>query len=188
MGKAKEDYSYHRAHQHHRTVARNLSVGELYVYARGGAWHSNLTKIPLIYIVSCFNLEGLGALFRGLSPPKLPVATGLQHDRLCAEKTGAFLRICKNGGNVEVRNMLWESRGKIIYQSKHRLSHGYCNQSCRRLRCSGASSAWPQNLRSLSHLLIRSWRRGFYSCIKTALRYCWWSYNWLVWLPSKLKI
>jgi len=37
---------------------------------------SNLTKIPLIYSVSYFNLGGLGALFGGLNPPMPPVATG----------------------------------------------------------------------------------------------------------------
>jgi len=47
-----------------------------------GAWHSNLTKIPLVYSVSHFNLGGLGALFGGLSPPKLPVATGLSRPML----------------------------------------------------------------------------------------------------------
>jgi len=36
-----------------------------------------LTKTPLIYSVSHFNLGGLGALFGGKSPPKPPVATGL---------------------------------------------------------------------------------------------------------------
>jgi len=33
----------------------------------GGAWHPNLTKIPLIYSVSCFNLGGLS-----LPSPPLP--------------------------------------------------------------------------------------------------------------------
>jgi len=36
-----------------------------------------LTKTPLIYSVSRFNLVGLGALFGGISPPKPPMATGL---------------------------------------------------------------------------------------------------------------
>jgi len=44
-----------------KTVARKLSIGGIYVCAggfdacAGGTWHSNQTKIPLIY-VSCFNL------------------------------------------------------------------------------------------------------------------------------------
>jgi len=42
-----------------------------------GARHSNLSKIPLTYIAAYFNLEGLRALFGGLSPPKHPVVTGL---------------------------------------------------------------------------------------------------------------
>jgi len=35
-----------------------------------------LTKIPLIYSVSYFNLGGLGAVFGGLSPPKPPRGDG----------------------------------------------------------------------------------------------------------------
>jgi len=35
-----------------------------------------LTKIPLIYSVSYFNLGGLGALFEGLNPPKSPPGDG----------------------------------------------------------------------------------------------------------------
>ena len=65
-----------------RTVARKSTIEGFYVRAGGtrlcmGTWHSNLTKIPLIYSVSCFDLGRLGALFGGLSPPKLLVATGL---------------------------------------------------------------------------------------------------------------
>jgi len=36
-----------------------------------------LTKIPLTYSVSYFNLGGLGALFGGLSPPKPPRGDGI---------------------------------------------------------------------------------------------------------------
>jgi len=43
----------------------------------GVAWHSKNWQNFRWYIVSCFNLGGLGALFGGLSPPKPPVATGL---------------------------------------------------------------------------------------------------------------
>jgi len=35
-----------------------------------GAWHSNLTKIPLICSVSYFNLGGIGALSGGAKPTK----------------------------------------------------------------------------------------------------------------------
>jgi len=61
-----------------RTVARNSSLGGLYVcagrlYVRaGGAWHSNLTKVPLIYNVSYFNFRELGALFGGAEATKSP--------------------------------------------------------------------------------------------------------------------
>jgi len=61
-----------------RTVARKSSIrglyvcaGVLYVHAGGldvcvgWACHSNLTKIPLIYNVSYFNLGGLCGLFGG---------------------------------------------------------------------------------------------------------------------------
>ena len=41
----------------------------------------------------------------------------------CAEKFDASLKICKNEGNVEVRNMLSDSRKKIIDQDKTRLRH-----------------------------------------------------------------
>jgi len=61
-----------------RTLARKSSTGVLCFCAggldvcAGGAWHSNLTKIPLIYNVSYFSLGELDALFGGLSPPKPP--------------------------------------------------------------------------------------------------------------------
>jgi len=35
-----------------------------------------LTKTQLIYSVSCFNLGGLGALFRGKNPPEAPRGDG----------------------------------------------------------------------------------------------------------------
>jgi len=61
--------SYIQLRASNRTVARKLSIGGLYVRA-GGAWHSNLTKIPLIYSVPYFNLGGVGAFFGGISPQK----------------------------------------------------------------------------------------------------------------------
>jgi len=66
-----------------RTVARKFSkgglcssAGGLFVCA-GGLAITKLTKTPLIYSVSRFNLGGLGVLFGGLSPPKPPVAKEL---------------------------------------------------------------------------------------------------------------
>jgi len=62
------------AHKRHKyTESRHwggfyVCAGGLYVRVRG-AWHSNLTKIPLIYSVSCFNLGGL-------SSPKAPCGDG----------------------------------------------------------------------------------------------------------------
>jgi len=60
-----------------RTVARKFSIGGLCVCA-GGIEIIKLTKTPLIYSVSRFNLGALGALFGGLSPPKTPGATVLR--------------------------------------------------------------------------------------------------------------
>jgi len=44
----------------------------------GGLDTIKLTKTPLIYSVSRFNLEGLGALFGGISPPKPPRGDGTE--------------------------------------------------------------------------------------------------------------
>ena len=41
-----------------------------------GIWHSNLTKMPLIYSVWCFNAGGLGVLFFGDKPTKAPHSDG----------------------------------------------------------------------------------------------------------------
>ena len=46
-----------------------------------------------------------------------------QYHQLCAEKFDAFLKLCKNEGNVDVRNMLSGSRKKIVDQNKTRLRH-----------------------------------------------------------------
>ena len=43
-----------------------------FMFVRGGAWHSKLTKIPLTQSASYFNLGGLGALFGGAKPTKAP--------------------------------------------------------------------------------------------------------------------
>jgi len=52
-----------------RTIAKKFSIGGLDII--------KLSKIPLIYSVSHFNLGGLGALFGGgMNPPQPPVATG----------------------------------------------------------------------------------------------------------------
>jgi len=36
----------------------------------------------------------------------------VKEDKFCAEKFDAFLKLCKNEGNVDVRNMLSDSRKK----------------------------------------------------------------------------
>jgi len=63
------------AHQT-RTVATKFSIEGLYVSTGGlcicAGRGSALTKIQLIYSVSCFNLGGLGVLFRGDKTPKAP--------------------------------------------------------------------------------------------------------------------
>jgi len=45
-------------------------------FVRGGLTPQKLTKTPLIYSVSCFNLGVLRALFGGLSPQKPPRGDG----------------------------------------------------------------------------------------------------------------
>jgi len=37
-----------------------------------------------------------------------------KEEKFCAETFDAFLKLCKNEGSVDVRNMLSESRKKII--------------------------------------------------------------------------
>ena len=46
-----------------------------------------------------------------------------KENKFFAEKCDASLQICKNEGNVDVRNMLSDSRKKIIDQDKTRLRH-----------------------------------------------------------------
>ena len=46
-----------------------------------------------------------------------------KEDKFCAETFDAFIKLCKNEGNVDVRNMLSDSRKKIIDQNKARLRH-----------------------------------------------------------------
>jgi len=66
-----------------RTVARKFSIEGFavlrggFALVRGGLDIIKLTKILLIYSVSRFNLGGLKLCLGGLSPPKPPVATGL---------------------------------------------------------------------------------------------------------------
>ena len=60
-----------------RTVAKQVSIGGALRFC-GDLDIIKLTNTPLIYSFSRFNLEGLGALFGGLSrPTPPPVATGL---------------------------------------------------------------------------------------------------------------
>jgi len=46
-----------------------------------------------------------------------------KEDKFCADKFEVFIKLCKNEGNVDVRNMLSDSRKKIIDQNKTRLRH-----------------------------------------------------------------
>jgi len=46
-----------------------------------------------------------------------------KEDTFCADKFDASLKICKNEENVDVRNMLSDSRKNIIDQDKTRLRH-----------------------------------------------------------------
>ena len=64
-------------HNRPRTVARKFSIGRLCGSARGGCVCAGggldiikLTKTPLFYSISRFNLRGLGALFGGAKPTK----------------------------------------------------------------------------------------------------------------------
>ena len=49
--------------------------------------------------------------------------TKAKKDKFCADKFDVFIKHCKNEGNVDVRNMLSDSRKKIIDQTKTRLRH-----------------------------------------------------------------
>jgi len=46
-----------------------------------------------------------------------------KEDKFCANKFDVFIKLCKNEGNVDVRNMIYDSRKKIIDQNKTRLRH-----------------------------------------------------------------
>jgi len=46
-----------------------------------------------------------------------------KEDKFCADKFNMFIKLCKNEGNLDVRNMLSDSRKKIIDQNKTRLRH-----------------------------------------------------------------
>ena len=46
-----------------------------------------------------------------------------KEDKFCTDKFDVFIKLCKNEGNVDVRNMLYDSRKKIIDQNKSRLRH-----------------------------------------------------------------
>ena len=65
---------------HRRTVARQSSIGGLYVCV-GRLDILKFDKNSSDLKCFIFQFGGLGALFGGLSPPKLPVATGLGHRR-----------------------------------------------------------------------------------------------------------
>jgi len=46
-----------------------------------------------------------------------------KEDKFCSDKFDVFITLCKNEGNVDVRNMFSDSRKKIIDQNKTRLRH-----------------------------------------------------------------
>jgi len=46
-----------------------------------------------------------------------------KEDKFCADKFDMFIKLCKNEGNLDVRNMLSDSRKKITDQNKTRLRH-----------------------------------------------------------------
>jgi len=46
-----------------------------------------------------------------------------KEDKFCADKFDMLIKLCKNEGNLDVRNMLSDSRKKIIDQNKTRLRH-----------------------------------------------------------------
>ena len=46
-----------------------------------------------------------------------------KEDKFCADKFDMFIKLCKNEGNLDMRNMLSDSRKKIIDQNKTRLRH-----------------------------------------------------------------
>ena len=46
-----------------------------------------------------------------------------KEDKFCADKFDMIIKLCKNEGNLDVRNMLSDSRKKIIDQNKTRLRH-----------------------------------------------------------------
>jgi len=46
-----------------------------------------------------------------------------KEDKFCADKFDVFTKLCKIEGNMDVRNMLYESRKKIRDQNKTRLRH-----------------------------------------------------------------
>jgi len=46
-----------------------------------------------------------------------------KEDKFCADNFNMFIKLCKNEGNVDARNMLSDSRKKTIDQNKTRLRH-----------------------------------------------------------------
>ena len=57
-----------------------------------------------------------------------------KEDNFCEDKFDMFIKLYKNEGNLDVRNMLSDSRKKIIDQKN---SAETCNQVCRVLPSSG---------------------------------------------------
>ena len=71
--------------------------GGLHVRA-GGACHSNLTKIPLLIVLHIL-IWGPWICVWGLSPPKPPVATGLDTKSIVQTHTALTTQVDKNRKN-----------------------------------------------------------------------------------------
>jgi len=84
------------------------------------AWHSHLTKIPLVYSVSYFNLEGVVALFGEAKPAKAPpwrrvclrvednMVNGLFFCAKLTSCTWAIPHLCKQERKYRHRCGLWK--------------------------------------------------------------------------------
>jgi len=62
-------------------------------------------------VVSC-SAKTLGMLVKSAHKKWKKAKKSRQYHQFCAEKFDAFLKLCKNEENVDVRNMLSDSRKK----------------------------------------------------------------------------
>ena len=93
-------------------MVRNQTIWE----PLGWAWHSNLTKIPLIFSVSLFNLEGLELCLGGISPLKPPRGDG-------AGIATYFIASCVKRSMISLKNplLVWDwTLVRIMWMSVHR--------------------------------------------------------------------